>query len=104
MEWRTIPALPDVLLNRLCELTGVSKATETRPMTEDAKEGTGVLDRFLTYYDVGTLGDWFPKGKSWLRPIECPRQSEPSTCVVYTEGGGYGFDCKHRCANKGFPW
>jgi len=20
--------------------------------------------------------------------------------VVYTEGGGYGFDCKHRCAGK----
>jgi D5 N terminal like len=23
-----------------------------------------------------------------------------STCIVYTEGGGYGFDCKHRCASK----
>ena len=25
-----------------------------------------------------------------------------STCVVFTEGGGYGFNCKHRCAGKGW--
>jgi hypothetical protein len=23
-----------------------------------------------------------------------------STCIVFTKGGGYGFDCKHRCESK----
>ena len=106
-EWRTIPAMPDVLLNRLCELYGAPKATDSRPMSAEAKEGTETLDRFLAYYEVPTLGDWFNKGKSWYRPIECPWLSEhentnqgSSTCVIFTEGAGYGFDCKHRCAGK----
>jgi len=58
---------------------------------------------------VAALGDWFNKGKQWFKPIECPwsavheNNSGPeSTCVVYTEGGGYGFDCKHRCNAKGW--
>jgi len=65
------------------------------------------LDRFLACYEVATTGDWFNKGKQWYRPIECPwrdfHENEnvgTSTCVVYTEGGGYGFDCKHRCSSK----
>lgn len=105
-EWRNIPALPDVLLDRLCELYGAPKTTD-QPMSEKAKEGTETLDRFLDYYEVGTLGTWFNKGKSWFRPIECPWLSEhenqnqgTSTCVIFTEGTGYGFDCKHRCAGK----
>jgi hypothetical protein len=66
-----------------------------------------LLDSFLETYEVATTGDWFPKGKQWYRPIACPWEAEhentnqgTSTCIVYTEGGGYGFDCKHRCAGK----
>jgi hypothetical protein len=109
VEWRPIPAIPDVLLNRLCELYGVPKVTNPDVMGADVKIETDKLDRFLACYEVATTGDWFNKGKSWYRPIECPWESEhensnqgTSTCVVYTEGGGYGFDCKHRCAGKGW--
>jgi P4 family phage/plasmid primase-like protien len=108
-EWRTIPAMPDVLLNRLCELYGAPEATNSGAMSEDVKRGTAKLDDFLASYDVATTGDWFNKVNSWYRPVECPWLSEhqntnqgTSTCVVYTEGGGYGFDCKHRCAGKGW--
>jgi hypothetical protein len=58
---------------------------------------------------VPTTGDWFPKGKQWYRPIACPWEAGhensnqgTSSCIVYTEGGGYGFDCKHRCTEKGW--
>jgi Bifunctional DNA primase/polymerase, N-terminal/AAA domain len=107
VEWRTIPAMPDILLNRLCELYGAPKATNTDAMSEVVKRETATLDAFLARYEVPATGDWFNKGKSWYRPIECPWLSEhensnqgTSTCVVYTEGSGYGFDCKHRCAAK----
>ncbi|HWA96777.1 MAG TPA: AAA family ATPase [Terracidiphilus sp.] len=100
--------MPDVLLNRLCELYGSPKPN-AQAMSDDAKRETELLDRFLALYDVATLGEWFSKGKQWYRPIECPWASEhenpnegTSTCIVYTEGGGYGFDCKHRCASKGW--
>jgi hypothetical protein len=109
VEWRTIPAMPDVLLNRLCEIYGKPKATESHTMTEDVKRETALLDRFLACYEVAVTGEWFNKGKQWFRPIECPwadthenTNAGTSTCVVYTEGGGYGFDCKHRCASKGW--
>jgi hypothetical protein len=109
VEWRTIPAMPDVLLNRLCELHGAPKVTNSDVMRAEAKSETDKLDRFLACYEIATLGDWFNKGKSWYRPIECPWLGEhendnrgTSTCVVFTEGGGYGFDCKHRCARKGW--
>jgi len=108
-KWRTIPAMPDVLLNRLCELYGAPKATSSGVMSEDVKRETAKLDDFLTCYEVATTGEWFNKGSSWYRPVECPWLSEhentnqgTSTCVVYTEGSGYGFDCKHRCAGKGW--
>jgi hypothetical protein len=107
VEWRTIPAMPDVLLNRLCELYGKPKATGPQQMSDEVKRETGLLDRFLEAYEVATIGDWFNKGRQWYRPIECPwgdpHENEnvgTSTCVVYTEGGGYGFDCKHRCSSK----
>lgn len=107
VEWRSIPALPDILLDRLCELIGAAKASEPRPMSDEPERETATLDRFLEYYEVAILGDWFNKGKSWYRPIECPWSSlheNPhqctSTCVVFTEGSGYGFDCKHRCAGR----
>jgi Bifunctional DNA primase/polymerase, N-terminal len=107
VEWRTIPAMPDVLLNRLCELYGQPKVTGARVMDAETKRQTGLLDRFLAHYEVATLGDWFNNGKSWYRPIECPWQDQhenpnqgTSTCIVFTEGAGYGFDCKHRCASK----
>lgn len=106
-DWRPIPAMPDVLLNRLCELYGAPKPGNTGVMSEEVKRETELLDRFLATYQVPTTGDWFNKGKQWYRPIECPWNSEhenssggSSTCVVYTEGGGYGFDCKHRCSSK----
>ncbi len=109
VEWRTIPAMPDVLLNRLCELYGAPKASGSRAMSDDVKRETSLLDRFLACYEVAVTGDWFNKGKSWYRPVECPWLDEhennnqgTSTCVVYTEGSGYGFDCKHRCAGKGW--
>jgi len=109
VEWRTIPALPDVLLNRLCELYGAPKASESGTMSEETKKQTELLDRFLACYEVATTGDWFNKGKQWYRPIECPwsdvhenKNEGTSTCIVYTEGGGYGFDCKHRCSSKGW--
>jgi len=108
-DWKMIPAMPDVLLNRLCELYGAPKPGNTDVMSEDVKRQTELLDRFLATYEVPTTGDWFNKGKQWYRPIECPwadvheNESGPdSTCVVYTEGGGYGFDCKHRCSEKGW--
>jgi hypothetical protein len=109
VEWRTIPVLHDVLLNRLCELYGKPKASESTVMGEDVMRETRLLDRFLLTYEVATSGKWFNKGKQWYRPIECPWRHEhenpnegTSTCVVYTEDGGYGFDCKHRCAAKGW--
>jgi len=109
VEWGNISAMPDVLLNRLCDLHGAPKATDSRPMGDEAKRETATLDRFIAWYEVATLGDWFNKNKSWYRPIVCPWESDhgnsnqgTSTCIVYTEGGGYGFDCKHRCAVKGW--
>jgi hypothetical protein len=109
VEWRPIPAMPDVLLNRLCELYGAPKATGSDVMSADVKRETALLDSFLERYEVASNGDWFNKGKSWYRPIECPWLSEhendnqgTSTCAVFTEGSGYGFDCKHRCAGKGW--
>jgi len=107
VEWHDIPAMPDVLLNRLCELNGAPKATDAHTMSEETKRKTELLDRFLEHYEVPTLGDWFNKGKQWLRPIVCPWDSAhensnqgTSTCIVFTEGGGFGFDCKHRCSEK----
>ena len=109
VEWRRIPAMPNVLLNRLCDLHGKPKATESHAMSEETKRQTALLDRFLTTYEVATTGDWFNKGRQWYRPILCPWAAEhentnegTSTCIVYTEGGGYGFDCKHRCSSKGW--
>ena len=109
VEWQRIPAMPDVLLNRLCELYGKSKASESPAMNAETKRQTDLLDAFLDMYDVAYTADWFNKGKQWYRPIECPWGDEhensnegTSTCIVYTEGGGYGFDCKHRCADKGW--
>lgn len=108
-QWRPIPAMPDVLLNRLCELYGAPKPNSTGVMSEEAKRETELLDRFLATYEVATAGDWFNKGKQWYRPIECPwadahenKNEGTSTCIVYTEGGGYGFDCKHRCSSNGW--
>jgi hypothetical protein len=107
VEWRTIPAMPDMLLNRLCELYGAPKATDSHKMDAETIRQTALLDKFLLTYEVATTGDWFPKGQQWYRPIVCPWLAEhensnqgTSTCIVYTEGGGYGFDCKHRCAAK----
>lgn len=109
VDWRPIPAMPDVLLNRLCELYGGPKPGNKTGMSEEAKRQTDLLDSFLAAYDVAATGEWFNKGEQWYRPIECPWASEhenanagTSTCVVYTEGGGYGFDCKHRCSTKGW--
>lgn len=106
-DWQTAPAMPDALLNRMCELIGEPNPTAPVEMSELAKAETDKLDRFLETYEVATLGDWFRKGKQWYRPIECPWSAEhengsgpDSTCVVYTEGEGYGFDCKHRCSDK----
>lgn len=107
--WRNISAMPDVLLNRLCELYGAPEPGNRTVMSGETKHQTDLLDRFLATYEVATTGDWFNKGEQWYRPIECPWASEhenanagTSTCVVYTEGGGYGFDCKHRCSTKGW--
>lgn len=108
-EWRPIPALPDVLLNFLCAECGAPKASEAHKMDAETARQTELLDRVLETYEVPPTGDWFNKGKSWYRPIECPWSAQhdnsnqgTSTCIVYTEGTGYGFDCKHRCADKGW--
>jgi hypothetical protein len=110
VEWRTIPAMPDVLLHRLEELyVGGPKSVDADTMDVETTRQTALLDSFLDTYEVSTTGDWFNKGNQWYRPIVCPWEAEhensnqgTSTCVVYTEGGGYGFDCKHRCAGKGW--
>ena len=36
-EWCTIPALPDILLNRLCERSGAPKATDSTTMSDELK-------------------------------------------------------------------
>jgi hypothetical protein len=107
VEWRRIPAMPDMLLNRLCDLYGKPKASKSTVMNAETKRQTELLDRFLATYEVAITGGWFNKGKQWYRPIECPWKDAhentnegTSTCIVYTEGGGYGFDCKHRCSEK----
>jgi hypothetical protein len=106
-EWRTIPAMPDILLDRLCALYGAPKATESHKMDAETTRQIALLDKFLETYEMATTGDWFNKGQQWYRPIVCPWEGVhengnqgTSTCIVYTEGGGYGFDCKHRCASK----
>ena len=107
VEWRNIPAMPDVLLNRLCELNGAPRATDSHVMSHGTREETEKLDRFLEYYEVAALDDWFNTGTQWFRPIVCPWDAAhendnkgTSTCIVYNEAGGYGFDCKHRCSGK----
>src|SRR5579864_1983112 len=97
VEWRRIPAMPDVLLNRLCELYGKPKMGDSGEMSAQTKRQTEILDRFLATYEVATTGEWFNKGKQWYRPIECPWKDAhenpnegTSTCVVHSEGGGYG--------------
>jgi Bifunctional DNA primase/polymerase, N-terminal len=109
VEWKPIPPLHDVLLERLCLIYGEPKPGNPSEMSEETRQQTELLDRFLSTYEVATTGDWFSKGKQWYRPIECPwlddhenHNQGTSTCVVYTEGGGYGFDCKHRCSSKGW--
>jgi hypothetical protein len=109
VDWRIIPAMPDILLNRLCELYGAPKATGSGTMDAETQRQTKLLESFLETYEVPTDGDWFNKGKQWFLAIECPWASlhentnaGASTCIVYNEGGGYGYDCKHRCANKGW--
>jgi len=109
VEWKTIPAMPDVLLNRLGELNGAPKATGAGTMDAETQRQTKLLASFLETYEVPADGDWFNKGKQWFLAIECPWASlhentnaGASTCVVFTEAGGYGFDCKHRCADKGW--
>jgi P4 family phage/plasmid primase-like protien len=108
VEWRRIPAMPDVLLNRLCELVGTPKATAAETLSDDVKHATDTLDRFLEFHDVATTGDWFNKGKQWYRPIECPWSGRhtndsgaSSSCIGYLDGGGYSYDCKHSCNKSG---
>jgi len=105
--WIKPQAMPEPLLDLLCELHGKPRDKQKAEIDAKTQEQLDKLDKFLETYEVATVGDWFSKGKTWYRPIICPWQSEhenpnlgTSTCVVYTEGGGYGFDCKHRCANK----
>ena len=107
VEWKTIPAMPDALLNRLCDLYGTPSASDAQQMGAETQRQTALLDSFLECYEVATNGDWFNKGKQWFRPVICPWVGDhentnqgTSTCVVYTEGAGFGFDCKHRCASK----
>src|SRR5438477_9515295 len=76
VEGRTIPAMPDVVLNRLCELYGPPKSGSTSVMSEDVKRETEPLDRFLATYEVARAGDWFNKGKQWYMQIECPWDDE----------------------------
>ncbi len=109
VEWKTIPAMPDVLLNRLCELSGAPGATEAHKMDAETARQTALLDSFLETYEVPTTGDWFNKGKQWFRPIVCPWLAShenvnqgTSTCILYIEGAGFGYNCKHRCAEKGW--
>jgi hypothetical protein len=108
-EERIIPAMPDILLRRLCELYGAPDASAIATMSEETKDQTELLDRFLEYYEIATVGDWFRKGKQWYRPIICPWADShqnlhegDSSCIVYTEGGGYGYKCQHRCSEKGW--
>lgn len=110
-EWKSRPAMPDVLLNRLCELAGAPGTTATHPMDAETARQTALLDRFLEMFEVATDGDWFNKGNQWLLSVACPWKSEhdnsnegTSACIFYNEGGGYGFKCRHRCEGKGRGW
>jgi hypothetical protein len=107
-NWKPIFAMHDVLLNRLLELSGKPKS-RAEGKSEEVEKETSLLERFLAFFGVANDGDWSNKGKSWYLSVECPWRDEhenqsggSSTCVVYTEDGGYGFDCKHRCAGKGW--
>src|SRR5204863_9197908 len=57
VEWRNIPAMPDILLNRLCELAGAEKASEAHKMDPETQRQTALLDKFLETYEVPTLGE-----------------------------------------------
>ena len=107
VEWRTIPAMPDVLLHRLCELYGAPKATDSHKMDAETARQTALLDSFLEIYEVANHGRLVQQGQAVVSAYRVPVGTEhenanqgTSTCIVYTEGSGYGFDCKHRCAAK----
>lgn len=111
VDWRIIPAMPDVLLNRLCELYGAPRASEANRMDSETTRQTALLDSFLQIYEVASEGDWFNKGDQWLLAVSCPWKDEhensnegTSACIFYHEGGGYGFKCRHRCEGKGRGW
>ena len=67
-EWRTIPAMPDVLLNRLCELYGAPKGSEAHAMSDETKRQTELLERFLSQYQVATVGEWVQQRKAVVSP------------------------------------
>ena len=43
-DWKMIPAMPDVLLHRLCELYGAPKPGKTGVMSEEAKRRDGAVE------------------------------------------------------------
>jgi hypothetical protein len=101
LNTNVIVRLPDLIR----DLHG--KKSAAAAMSAETKQQTELLDRFLEYYEVPSVGDWLNKGKQWFRPIIClwansheNANEGTSSCVIYNEGGGYGYDCKHRCADR----
>ncbi len=92
-DWRTIPAMPDALLNRACEIYGAPSATEQHKMDPETTRQTALLDKFLETYEVATSGDWFPKGKQWFRQIVCPWLAEHENTNQGTSSGSSPHTC-----------
>ncbi len=103
-----IPAMPDVLLNRLKELKGISsEPTNPRPDDEVQKK-LDWLAGLLEHYKVAVVRGPRTSAQKWLIDVLCPwlcEHTEDSnvsqTSVMFTPGTGYGFCCQHgHCANR----
>lgn len=112
-EWKTNPAMHDVLLDRMCELASAPGGTVSagHVMDDETKKQTALLESFCSTFQVATAGTWRNKGDKWILDVTCPWSDEhdnpnagSSACIFYHEGGGYGFHCLHRCESKGRGW
>jgi len=72
VEWRNIPALPDVLLNRLCELYGAPKATDSHKMDAETARQTALLGQVSGNLRSSNHGRLVPQGTAVVSPHRLP--------------------------------